>query len=137
MTLRWVCEEKGCYKATLPDWAALHGCFPRAGIKPTDIDGMVHLAETDRFLFLEKKPSGKALDTGQRMALSALARRPGITSLVLRGAGQDVEEALWFPEPLGFQKADWNDVRRFCMAWSEGADGAQAWSSAQGTGSAA
>jgi hypothetical protein len=131
MTLRWVCAERGCYKETLPDWGILKGCFPR-GIEPTDVDGMVHLGEcgVDRFLFLEKKPAGKALSNGQRGALSALARHPGTTSLAMRGNGQDVEELLWYPGPDSWKATDWAGVRRFCAAWSSGADGAEAWHAA-------
>lgn len=87
MTLWWDCETKGCYKdLILPDWGFLDGCFPR-GIKPTDIDGMVHLRDgnRDRFLFLEKKGPHGSISEGQRRAFHGLSRQHDITVLCLRG----------------------------------------------------
>lgn len=129
--LRWNCEGQGCYvRECLPNWGVLHGCFLRENVKPTDIDGLVHLADpTDRFLIIEKKPVGKPLDTGQAMALRALNRLPGVTILVLRGDGpDDVTQMLWHPaqckqrglSPSGWQPASVHDVRMFCDDWAHG-----------------
>lgn len=128
MTLNWDCRGKqGCFKDhCLPDWGVFDGCFPR-GIKPSDVDGVVHVAEAgglDRFLFFEKKPAGKSLSTGQQRLLAALGRLPGCTVLALRGeAPSGIDEMLWFPGPQGWRPSSVDSARLFCEAWSAGADG--------------
>jgi hypothetical protein len=122
MTLRWDCEVSGCYKDNrLPDWAFLKGCFPR-GIEPTDIDGMVHLADggADRFLFLEEKGRYGGLHHGQTRAFHALSRVADTTVLCFRGHNEGISEMLWYPNPTGWRYADPDLVRKFCWDWAQG-----------------
>ena len=53
----------------MPDWGFLNGVFPR-GCRPTDIDGVVEL--DGRFLFLEWKHDGGALNSAQKMLFKRL-----------------------------------------------------------------
>lgn len=122
MTLRWDYRKNGCYKdSRLPDWGFLNDCFPR-GIKPTDIDGMVHLGngQADRFLFLEEKGRYGGLEHGQTRAFKALSRVSDTTVLCFRGHGEEISEMLWYPDPEGWRSSDRGLIQEFCRKWAVG-----------------
>jgi len=60
------------FKASLPDWAILDGCF--AGkIRPTDVDGLVERRGV--CLFLEHKGGHGEVGKGQDITFTSLARQ--------------------------------------------------------------
>lgn len=96
------CQIKGCYIGLLPSWDDIIECLPR-NIRPTDIDGMV---ECNRhFLIIEEKSPNKALEHGQWVALKHQSEQPNTTVVVIRMAPESPAgmQALWFPQPNGFQ----------------------------------
>lgn len=122
---RWNCNDKGCYHEQLPNWDDLIECFP-AGIKPTDIDGLVELNRN--FLFLEQKSPGKGIDTGQGMALRGLCRLRGVTAVIFRPAVMSDFECLvysadgpllpgWEPHD-GFRPHSRNEFYAWLHEWS-------------------
>lgn len=81
--IKWDCPTDGCYRDQLPDWSPLNDCFPRAGIRVTDIDGMVEVG--GHFLFIEWKPPKVPVPDGQMRALTRLSTLPRITVLIVWG----------------------------------------------------
>ena len=81
--IKWDCPTDGCYRDFLPDWTPLNDCFPRAGIRVGDIDGMVEVG--GHFLFMEWKPPRVTIPEGQMKALTRLSRLPRVTVLILWG----------------------------------------------------
>jgi hypothetical protein len=81
--LRWLCEEKGCFRQLCPKLGEFDDCFPgRIGM--SDIDGVVEIS--GRFLLLEWKSAGGSVQTGQRIMferLTALSHK--ITVIVVSG----------------------------------------------------
>lgn len=68
-------------------WAWLVPAFGDSRISPTDVDGFVE--RNGQFLVLECKPVLEAMPQGQRLALTALARIPVFTVLILIGNPPD------------------------------------------------
>lgn len=107
--LRWICEEKGCFRMMCPKLGSFDDCFPGA-IAMSDVDGVVEIG--GRFLFLEWKAQGGSVQTGQRIMfeqLTALSRK--ITVIVVSGHPRDmiIESVQVFsggkaqaPEPCNF-----------------------------------
>lgn len=52
-------------------------------ISPSDVDGILHTKNGNRFLMFEFKPEGATLTTGQRITLQGFSRLPGCTSIVV------------------------------------------------------
>lgn len=67
------------FKASLPDWIILDGCFGNGKIRPTDVDGLVERRGV--CLFLEHKGGRASIGKGQDITFTALARQ-GNTCLV-------------------------------------------------------
>lgn len=107
MTLRWNCENRGCYRDSLPDWGVFDDCFPR-GIKVSDVDGIVEIGGA--FLMIEWKGGrGVSLPEGQRRMLRRFADQDN-TVVCLRG-GLDDMQWLVFPTAIGPTPDGWCDVR--------------------------
>lgn len=128
--IRWDCRAEGCYRDALPDWTPLNDCFPRAGIRVSDIDGMVEVG--GHFLFFEWKPPRVTVPEGQLRALIRLSRLPAVTVVILWGQttsepvswqiisnGEAAEET-----PVTFD--EWHD---FTAAWAAAANDQPATSS--------
>lgn len=79
MTIR----DMDAFVGGLWDWNCLSGCFGGGRISPTDVDGLVE--RNRHFLFLEAKPPGGELPTGQRITLTNLSRQPNTTCIVING----------------------------------------------------
>ena len=106
-------QDRDKYRDAAWDWDILDGCFGKGKIRPSDIDGVVE--RNGHFLFLEAKPQGKELGTGQRILFERLAAKPDITVLVLWGEKEQPEE-MWI---VGFDKqpCTLEDVRHYCRRW--------------------
>lgn len=89
--IRWECPTDGCYITHLPDWSPFNGCFPRGGIRISDIDGMVEVG--NHFLFIEWKMPNAPVPEGQLKALTRLTRLPAITVLVVWGKTTSTPES--------------------------------------------
>jgi hypothetical protein len=85
--MKWNCQVDGCYRDQLPDWSPFNDCFPRTGIRITDIDGMVEIG--GHFLFIEWKRPGSEVPDGQMKAFQRLTNHPGITVLIVWGDTTD------------------------------------------------
>jgi len=107
------------YAKRLWDWTPLNEAFDR-GIRVGDIDGMVECG--GRFLFLEGKPPGQVLATGQRLALQRLAALPGVTVIVIRG--QPPRDVVGW-DVIGKQHYDGSiaELAAFIRLWFEAANG--------------
>lgn len=117
---RHVCQDRGCYIESLPNWDEYIECFPR-GIRPTDVDGFVEI--NGHLLFLEEKQPGKGPDEGQRRALAALAVRDDVTVVYLRPKDAGLEVlVLGTGEPKGWQpvtRAQFKDWLRWWCTQAE------------------
>lgn len=123
---RWNCEDKGCYHEQLPNWDDLYDCLRGKAI--TDIDGMVHVAASNSFLFLEQKSPGKSLDTGQGMALRGLCALPRVTAVIFRpSVASDLECLVYSAAPPllpgwephdGFRPHSRNEFHAWLQEWS-------------------
>lgn len=123
LNIRWDCRTDGCYRDQLPDWSPLNDCFPRPGIRVSDIDGMVEVG--GHFLFLEWKLPRAPVPDGQHRALLRLSTLPGVTVIILWGQStakpehwqilNDGHAAL--PAPVTFD--EWH---AFTCAWATAAD---------------
>lgn len=66
-----------------------------------DFDGLFLVERRGEFLVFELKHPGQELDTGQRIALEQLSRKPGFTVWLMRGTGshptelQEVRNGEW------------------------------------------
>ena len=76
-------NSKERFLAGLWDWAIFDGCFGQTKIHPTDVDGLVE--RNGCFLFLEAKPSGGELKTGQRITIESLSWQPRTWVIVFYG----------------------------------------------------
>lgn len=109
------------FVASLPDWAALTGCFS-GHVAPSDIDGVVE--RRGRCLFLEHKRPGVAIREGQLRLFRCLAGR-GDTVIVIWSARADLADTsrmLVLPTPGRVVPATLGDVRRVATAWYAEAD---------------
>lgn len=121
--IKWDCRADGCYRDHLPDWSPLNDCFPRSGIRISDIDGMVEVG--NHFLFIEWKMPNVPVPEGQLKALIRLTRLPGITVLVLWGRTTTDPESwqvihggnLTEPTPITY-----SDMHGFVSDWANTAD---------------
>lgn len=128
--IRWDCRTDGCYRDSLPDWSPLNDCFPRSGIRVSDIDGMVEVG--GHFLFMEWKLPRVEVPDGQLRALVRLSRLPNITVLIVWG--QNTSEPVSWRIISNGQAGDeaptnyvqWHD---FVTAWADAADESPATSS--------
>lgn len=85
------CTRRGCYRSKLPSWDRINDALPPK-IRLTDIDGMVEVG--GRFVFVEHKwAHGRTNDgdvpEGQRRALCALSRLPGVLVVILMSPTPD------------------------------------------------
>lgn len=121
---RHVCQVRGCYIESLPNWDEYIECFPR-GIRPTDVDGFVEI--NGQLLFLEEKQEGKGPDEGQRRALAALAARDGVTVVYLRPKGEHLEVlVLGNGSPKGWQAVTSDQFKDWLRWWCQQAERAPA-----------
>lgn len=113
---RHKCNEKGCYLGLLPSWDDIIERLPGA-VRPTDIDGMVECS--GHFLFIEEKTAGKSMEEGQRKALMRQSHQPNTTVVIIRpliGAPSGMQ-ALWFPNPAGFQDITRDEFLDWIRDW--------------------
>jgi hypothetical protein len=115
-------QNKKAFLDALWDWGFLDECFAR-GIRISDIDGAVE--RNGHLLFIEAKPLGKQLSTGQSIMFSQLASN-GFTVLILWGeCNKPVEMMIWIPHqanPLKKRDADEAKVKEFVRKWFTWAD---------------
>ena len=123
--IRWDCASDGCYNKTLrPRIEEFAGCFP-GKISMSDVDGVVEIG--GRFLFLEWKSKGGAVQGGQRIMFERLtALSPRVTVIVVAGHPREmlVEWVQVFeqgrsrePEPCDFA-----GLHRRIEAWAQRAN---------------
>ena len=116
MTIR----NAASFSASLPDWAMLKGCFGRAGINPTDIDGCVERG--GMCLFLEHKRSNGTVSIAQDILFAALGRQ-GNTVLVFWGDqpdGSDISRIRRYSpdHPAYYERpGDLRDLRKLASYW--------------------
>lgn len=98
------------------DWAFLNECFAGPKIRCSDVDGIVE--KGGRVLFIEAKPTGAAIETGQRLLHDALRRRK-IHVLVLWGDGPYSAPTVtaWAREGLPKAPATNADVQGWVARW--------------------
>lgn len=65
------------YKTTYHDFDIFEGCFGDSSIMPTDVDFLVERRRN--FLFIEFKPEGVLIRSGQRILLENLSKVPKFT----------------------------------------------------------
>lgn len=65
------------------NWDILAGCFGSSRIRPSDVDGLVEVH--GRFLLLEAKSPGVALNGGQSITFTSMARSNLFTVVVIWG----------------------------------------------------
>jgi hypothetical protein len=75
--------ERG--KGTYFDY--LKGCFGNTRISPTDMDCVIE--RRGKFLFIEEKNPEEDITVGQRILLEQLAKKPGITCVVMWGKSKE------------------------------------------------
>jgi len=122
--LRWDCPSHGCYRDSLPDWTPLNDCFPRAGIRVSDIDGMVEVS--GHFLFIEWKHPNLDVPEGQLRALQRLSNLPRCTVLIVWGVTTSNPEKwqVISDGTLGaIHPVDFDTWHAFITAWASLADG--------------
>jgi hypothetical protein len=89
--------------------------IPPRGISISNIDGAYEDAPTDRIILFETKQAAEPLKRGQLGLLTALARRDGITVVLLRAAEPYVQverigsgvSTLWTYQQLRAALSDW------------------------------
>ena len=121
--MRWDCPADGCYVPHIPDWSPFNGCFPRDGIRISDIDGMVEVG--NHFLFIEWKMPKATVPEGQLKALTRLTRLPGITVLIVWGKTTTTPECwqvIHGGEVPGASTVDHDALLRFITEWATSAD---------------
>lgn len=94
------------------------GCFGASSITASDVDHMVESRE--QFLFIEGKGPTLGMKTGQRRALLALSKKPGITVLVIGGEEPNaptVMQAYRDGVALPSRSCSLADVRAFIGRW--------------------
>jgi len=77
------------------NWSWLSPAFGDTKISVSDIDGFVE--RRGRFLFLETKSTLEGMPLGQRLALTALARQPRTTVLIVIGERNRPREIVTLP----------------------------------------
>ncbi len=102
-------------------FAAFQGCFGSSAIEPSDLDFFVE--HRGRFLFIEGKGRTLAIESGQRRALQALSRLPGVTVLVIGGDDPNAPTVMQryldgAPQPT--RACTLEDVRAFVARWFGG-----------------
>jgi len=102
----------------------MRGCFPRAKIMPTDVDGMVEV--NHHFLFIEQKGRLAHLPEPQRQAYKRLAEERNKTVLWLRETEHDDRfEVLIFSADgpsLGFDTWSIPAIKNWLTDWSAHAE---------------
>lgn len=133
--IRWDCNASGCYNRTLrPRIEEFAGCFP-GKISMSDVDGVVEIG--GRFLFLEWKAKGGAVQGGQRIMFERLtALSPRVTVIVVSGHPREmmVEQVQVFErgqsrEP---EQCDFDGLHQRITAWASRANLARTRPSARG-----
>lgn len=116
--LRHDCNKSGCYFNRISDWSDIIEILPHH-IRPTDIDGGVHIK--DHFLFLDEKSINAGIAPGQRYYYKALSKRERMTIAVFRpGHSGDIcidVEVMIFRDG---QTAGWQHMTRLgFLCWIE------------------
>lgn len=123
--IRWDCASNGCYNKTLrPRIEEFAGCFP-GKISMSDVDGVVEIG--GRFLFLEWKSKGGAVQGGQRIMFERLtALSPRVTVIVVAGHPREmlVEWVQVFEQGRSREPeaCDFEGLHRRIKAWAERAN---------------
>jgi hypothetical protein len=120
--LRWDCDKSGCYNSTLrPRIEEFAGCFP-GRIAMSDVDGVVEIG--GRFLFLEWKASGGAVQVGQRIMfeqLTALSQK--ITVIVVCGHPREMTietvQVFYGGKSTPPERLDLEGLRARIAAWAD------------------
>lgn len=121
--IKWDCPSDGCYRDHLPDWTPFNDCFPRTGIRISDIDGMVEIG--GHFLFLEWKPARVPVPEGQLNALARLSVLPRVTVLILWGTDTlhpEQWQVIHQGELHPAHPVDHDTLHAFIAAWATTAD---------------
>ena len=100
------------------DWGTLRGCFGDTKIRPSDIDGAVE--RYGHILWMERKPVGMGVDTGQALLFDAVVMK-GDHVLVFWTEGREVKAISRWPNPR--RMANLDDFRNDVAAWFRWADG--------------
>jgi len=117
-TMRYACEDKGCYLSSRWDPAVFDGLLPRES-SLINMDGWCEIH--GRFLFVEFKRQHEALGVGQQRALQRLAGLDGCTVVVLREqtGGQFRLTHLGDGSVI---RGSIDDIRGWIRAWGVAAD---------------
>lgn len=123
--LRHNCDRNGCYFERLSDWTDIIDILPHH-IRPTDIDGGIHIK--DHFLFLDEKGLNAGIEAGQRYYYKALSKRDRMTVLVFRpGRSGDITVDLQIMVFRHGETEGWKPMSRlefllWIEAWAWDAD---------------
>lgn len=128
--MRWKCDEKGCYRQLMPRLGGFDDCFPRR-IGMSDVDGIVEIG--GRFLMLEWKAPGGAVQVGQRIMferLTSASPDPSkFTVIVVCGQPRtlEVESVQVFAAGRAgpVEAADLDGLKVRMKAWADRADTAR------------
>jgi hypothetical protein len=111
-------KNKKAFVDALWDWGFLDECFSPTRIRISDLDGIVE--RNGQVLFVEAKPPGKEISTGQYRLFSKLAAR-GFSVLVIWGDTNIPQEAMiWAPGkalPGRKLKADKERIKEIVCRW--------------------
>ena len=103
-------NDKDKFMAALWDWGFLDGCFDDTGIRVSDLDGIVE--RKGHLLFIEAKPTGKGVSTGQNRMFNELTNL-GFHVVVIWGETNEPDECLIMcPHQLGGQRIKLTADRR-------------------------
>lgn len=128
--MRWKCNEQGCYRQLMPRLGGFDECFPgRIGM--SDVDGIVEI--NNRFLMLEWKAPGGAVQVGQRIMFERItAASPDPTKFtVVVVCGQprtlEVESVQVFAAGKAgpVEHTDFEGLKARMKAWADRANAAR------------
>lgn len=140
MTIRWQCDQSGCYKdRCIPDWGCFDDCFP-GSITIGDVDGLVE--KNGYGLLIEWKsgeehwPDGKVVilrkrengeDGAQEIMYKNLTRRASnLTVCVVAGSTKtmEVRYIAWFRNGQYYEpeKASLEKLQEYFTYWVKWAE---------------